>query len=136
MIKGEGCLIIWVFMICSCEKSYLKHPFENATSLDCRNLVVRDAVLSGTDSFSEIVVSIENTCQACVDLPVYAGLYIIDRYTGDTLATSECSSCLSPPANKQSETYVLKWLANPIPSREVFRFSMNTVCVDMPYDRD
>ena len=135
MNKKTACSIFLILMIWSCEKSRLNHPFEDATNLDCKNLVVRDAVLSGTDSVSEIMVSIENTCKACVDIPAYEGLYIIDKYTDDTLATSECSTCLSPPQNKQSKAYILKWLANPIPSREVFRFSMTAVCTDIPFDR-
>lgn len=116
--------------ISGCEKEDTEiHPFSNITTLDCRNLIIRNVVLNG--SFVE--VSVENTCKTCEDNWVYLGMVMIDKTTNsrDTLALTECLTCHSCPKNGETQTYNLDTNLSSLPDLKNVQFNFGYLCNDL-----
>src|SRR5215208_3790923 len=97
-------VIALAFSTINCKKQATENPFENITTLDCRNLIIRNVTLKN----STIEVALENTCKNCEDDWVYLGMTMIKRQNqADTLAQTSCLSCLSGPKNGETVTYQL-----------------------------
>jgi hypothetical protein len=123
--------LLLTFIACREPQILEVNPHEKVTSIDCRNLVVRNV---GLTSDKEIMVVIENTCINC-NAAVYTGLLMIDRNNNDTLATSPCITCTSTPQNKTTKTYILNRAAvlKSELKLENFRYEMYGTCLDMTY---
>jgi len=118
---------------CEREKN-IKNPFENATVLDCNNLRVRKVEIAEINGSRIFQVSVENTCKACNTsiLPVYDQFYMIDKFTNDTIAYTECF-CHSAPLNKTINKYNLLKSVDQIPDLNRIRFSMPFTCTKILY---
>jgi hypothetical protein len=105
------------------------NPFSDITTLDCRNLIIRNVSLNGTS----VEVTLENTCKSCtVGGSAYSGMVMIDKTTGDTVAQT-CSSCLSSPPNGKSEKYSLATNLTALPDVKSVKFNFSQVCTDLTY---
>lgn len=121
-------LVALVFL--NCTKTITKNSFENVTTLDCRNLIVRKITLNS----AVLEVTIENTCKSCKEWNVYSGIAITNRQNYlDTLAQSPSLFSFSPPDNGKTVTYKLETqLTNP-PNLNNAQINFNSICKDLSY---
>jgi hypothetical protein len=111
-----------------CKKSSDENLFSNITTLDCRNLLIRNIALKD----SIINVTLENTCKNCEDNWIYLGMVVIDRTRKDTLARTY-ATCLSCPKNRTSATYQLYTNLKGLPDLKTVRFDFGYLCTDITY---
>ena len=124
-------IIVVSFFVFGCDKENFVNPFSNITTLDCRNLIVRNVSLNG--NFVE--VTLENTCKSCEDDWVYLGMVMIDKTTPnrDTIAQTACLSCSSCPKNGKLETYQLTTNLDALPDLKNIQFNFGYLCTDLTY---
>lgn len=118
------------FTTLNCKKPVIEHPFTGITTLDCRNLLIRQITLKN----SIIEVTLENTCKNCNDNFVYLGMTMIDRQRqADTLAQTSCLSCLSCPRNGETMKYQLNTNLTSLPDLKTVQFNFSYLCTDLTY---
>jgi hypothetical protein len=107
------------------------NPFTNVSTLDCRNLIIRNVSLNE----NLIEVTLENTCKSCEDGWVYLGMVMIDKTTNkrDTLAQTDCLTCFSCPKNGKSEKYQLTTKLTTLPDLKSVQFNFGYLCTDLTY---
>ena len=124
---------ILTFATLGCKKTVIENienPFTDITTLDCRNLIIRNVTLR--DSIIE--VTLENTCKNCEDSWVYLGMTMIDRKRQiDTLAQTSCLSCLSCPKNGEALKYQLDTKLTSLPDLKTVQFNFSYLCTDLTY---
>ena len=127
--------VMLLICVMSCKKDAAdQNPFENETSLDCRNLKVIQVVFNNRilNKLQNIHVTIENTCKTCDDNGVYLGLFMIDKTTSDTVART-CLNCLIGIRDKQKGTYELATNLTSLPDMNNITFNYSYLCNDVPY---
>ncbi len=118
------------FTALSCKKTVIENPFTDITTLDCRNLLIRNITLK--DSIVE--VTLENTCKNCEDDWVYLGMTMMNRQSPyDTLAQTSCLSCLGCPKNGETMKYQLNTKLTSLPDFKTFKFNFSYLCTDLTY---
>ena len=126
-----GLLLLAIFL--SCNKGPA-NPFENATTLDCNNLRVRDVDMHVVGGIKLFRVKVENTCKTCdtTVLVIYDNLFMIRKGTNDTIGYSDCF-CLRAPSNKSSRTYELKRTVDIMPDPADIVYHLKYTCPDIAY---
>jgi hypothetical protein len=125
-------VMVLVFSTINCKKQVTENLLESITTLDCRNLIIRNVTLKN----SKIEVALENTCKSCDDNWVYLGMTMTDRQNqADTLAQTSCLSCLSSPKNGETLTYQLNTNLTSLPDLKSVRFDFGYLCKDVTYLR-
>jgi hypothetical protein len=117
-----------LFFGCDKEDEFV-NPFSDITTLDCRNLLIRDITLK-----EDIVeVSLENTCTSCEDDWVYLGMVMVSRTSLDTLAQTACLTCFPCPKNGATEKYELVTDLTTLPDLKSVKFNFGYLCTDLTY---
>ncbi len=113
-----------------CKKTVIENPFTDITTLDCRNLIIRNVTLKD----STIEVTLENTCKNCEDDWVYLGMTMINRQNQlDTLAYTLCSTCFGCPKNGEIKKYELYTKLTSVPDLKTVMFNFGYLCWDLTY---
>jgi hypothetical protein len=126
-------IVLIISILSSCSKKTIEvNPHDGVIFLDCRNLIVRNTVMTTNN---KIRVSIENTCTTNCLGSSYTGILMIDRNSNDTLAVTQCFTCLVSPKNNTIQDYELDTKLTQLPSLENIRFEMFLLCKDMTFKK-